>query len=293
VREPKYDDLTASYDAALIELGQPGTETSMAIVGPEDESFQQPGDLARVVGWGSTSEFSDVVSFLRQADVRIVSDSDCHTAFGNAVKDSVMLCAGYREGGIDACQGDSGGPLMVYTGPDGGAEASAEGWKIAGIVSWGEGCAERNKYGVYTELMNSNIQSWIASTTRIASPPPPPPPAPPPPPPPSPAPAPAPLPPPAPAPATPPPAPLTASFKVSGTKRVGKTLTFKSASQPADQIVKYEWDLNGDGTFGDAKGKKATKKFKVAGTTVVRLRVTSGQGTTATAQQSLKIARKQ
>jgi PKD repeat protein len=79
---------------------------------------------------------------------------------------------------------------------------------------------------------------------------------------------------------------------VSGTKKVGKKLTFYSTSQPSAAIVKYEWDLNGDGVFGDATGKTATKRFKSAGTVVVRLRVTDNRGATATAQQSLKIKRK-
>src|SRR5207244_3505325 len=133
-------------------------------------------------------------------------------------------------------------------------------------------CAEKNKYGVYTELMNASIQSWLATTagvsTQSAAPPPPSPPPPPP----------APAPPP-PAPAPPPPAPaLTASFKISGTKKAGKKLTFKSTSQPAAIIVNYEWDLNGDGVFGDATGPKVTKRYKAPGSVTVRLRVTDDRG---------------
>lgn len=64
-----------------------------------------------------------------------------------------MYCAGYLEASKDACRGDSGGPFVVnYRGT----------WFLTGVVSWGEQCAARGKYGVYTRL--GNFLNWIRDT---------------------------------------------------------------------------------------------------------------------------------
>merc|ERR1712059_218927 len=59
-----------------------------------------------------------------------------------------MICAGLDEGGKDSCQGDSGGPFIC-------------GNQLTGIVSWGYGCAEAGKPGVYTQT--SYFIDWLAS----------------------------------------------------------------------------------------------------------------------------------
>ncbi|XP_015418849.1 PREDICTED: coagulation factor XII [Myotis davidii] len=96
----------------------------------------------------------EYASFLQEAQVPLIphehcSDPDMH---GNAFYPG-MLCAGFPEGGTDACQGDSGGPLVCEEG-DKGRRLT-----LRGIISWGSGCGDRNKPGVYTDV--ANYLTWI------------------------------------------------------------------------------------------------------------------------------------
>merc|ERR1719412_2779610 len=60
-----------------------------------------------------------------------------------------MICAGGVEG-EDSCQGDSGGPLTYKSGTQ---------HVLIGDVSYGDGCAQAGKYGVYGRI--SFFREWI------------------------------------------------------------------------------------------------------------------------------------
>ena len=100
--------------------------------------------------------------------VPAITNAVCNNDYGGDITDA-MICAGYPGvGGKDACQGDSGGPFVCN---DGGKAV------VAGVVSWGNGCALADYPGVYARTtyvldwiksqMVSNIQSIEANIKRL------------------------------------------------------------------------------------------------------------------------------
>jgi putative cell wall-binding protein len=90
---------------------------------------------------------------MRIASVSTVADGPCATAYAaETFIASAMLCAVGPGFTTDTCQGDSGGPLAVQ---------SAGVWYLAGVTSWGNGCAESPYPGVYTEV--STYATWLES----------------------------------------------------------------------------------------------------------------------------------
>lgn len=121
-----------------------------------------------------------------EAKVPLLPQSTCKSALGKELVTNTMLCAGYLSGGIDSCQvgtleflglllnylyqllkwhhfnslqtinyhpqGDSGGPLIYQDRISGR-------FQLHGITSWGDGCGEKGKPGVYTRV--SAFSDWI------------------------------------------------------------------------------------------------------------------------------------
>ncbi|MFG3154838.1 S1 family peptidase [Streptomyces sp. NPDC048219] len=136
---PGYSDAADGDDVAVLTLSAPMPYTAAKYVSSSDASVYAAGTTARVLGWGTTRENGSSSNQLRTATVPVVSDSSCRTSYGSDFVASDMVCAGYTSGGVDTCQGDSGGPLLI-------------GGVLAGITSWGEGCARAGYPGVYSRL---------------------------------------------------------------------------------------------------------------------------------------------
>ena len=134
-----YTDATEGNDVAVLTLSTSMPYTTASYVDSSDTGVYAAGTTARIVGWGTTSSNGSSSNQLRTATVPTVSNSSCASSYGSDFIASDMVCAGYTSGGVDTCQGDSGGPLLI-------------GGVLAGITSWGEGCAQAGYPGVYTRL---------------------------------------------------------------------------------------------------------------------------------------------
>lgn len=142
--------LTSSLSGEHIDAVTPLLPAHEPILAPD-------GTMATVTGWGTTSEGGSISESLMQVDVPVLGPSSCReTAYGTAISDN-MLCAGFDDGGKDACQGDSGGPLVVSD--------QQTGYQLAGIVSWGNGCARESYPGVYTRV--SRYTDWMEQQTGL------------------------------------------------------------------------------------------------------------------------------
>uniref|UniRef100_A0A671RV11 Peptidase S1 domain-containing protein n=1 Tax=Sinocyclocheilus anshuiensis TaxID=1608454 RepID=A0A671RV11_9TELE len=162
VLHSQYDQFTSDYDIALLELSAPVffNELVQPICVPAPSHAFTFGTSCFVTGWGVLKTvlkhmIHTMTKDEKNATVSIISHNTCNKMYDDAVTPR-MLCAGNIQGGVDACQGDSGGPLVCLE--------RGRRWFLAGIVSWGEGCARQNRPGVYTRVIK--FTDWIHQQTK-------------------------------------------------------------------------------------------------------------------------------
>lgn len=150
-------------DAALLLLDQPAPSPTVTLAGPDEQSLWAATRSAFVTGWGAISEGGPGSDDLKQATIPMLGDAPCMSAYGAAYSTAVMTCAGVLAGGIDSCQGDSGGPLSTRAaGGEGGT------WRVAGIVSFGVGCARPGIPAVYSRVGDPTLQSFIQAAVSAS-----------------------------------------------------------------------------------------------------------------------------
>ena len=126
-------------------------------------SLPSDGTQCTVAGFGRMDpDVSTKPTVMQAVTVDKISDSLCTQAYGSVI-DSTQFCAGIWSGGKDSCQGDSGGGMYQGTFPSSQT--------LIGVVSWGSGCAEAEKPGVYASVpfFISWIKSQVCSDSRVNS----------------------------------------------------------------------------------------------------------------------------
>ncbi|NXB21861.1 OVCH2 protein, partial [Rhagologus leucostigma] len=176
IQHPKFDPRTPmNYDIALLKLD--GTFNFSSSVLPAclphpGEKFEA-GYICTACGWGRLKENGLLPQVLYEVNLPILNSRECSRALSTLkkpIQGDTIMCAGFPDGGRDACQGDSGGPLLCR-GKHGA-------WTLAGVISWGMGCArgwirnEKKKHynrgspGIFTDL--SVVLSWIQENMSAA-----------------------------------------------------------------------------------------------------------------------------
>lgn len=161
-----YDLLAGNYDNDIALLKIKSSAGSCAVrtdsvrtacLSPP-HTMLPPGSVCSVAGYGLERQRAfEYSKFLKQAEVQMISQDTCKgpNYYGKLITDN-MFCAGSPNWETDACKGDSGGPLVCDVGGR---------MFVLGVISWADGCAKRNKPGVYARV--SNYNQWISVNTGL------------------------------------------------------------------------------------------------------------------------------
>ncbi|XP_030226533.1 granzyme K [Gadus morhua] len=160
-KHPDYENATYLHDLCLLKLSQAVEETMAIKYLPLANTIPDPkeGTICMVAGWGFVKvDINKMSDDLMSADVTVIKRETCNLTKYNNTKYTItsdMVCAGTVDENPDVrdtCQGDSGGPLMC------------NGVQV-GITSFGIGCANRTKPGVYA-LLTKQHTDWIKTVMQ-------------------------------------------------------------------------------------------------------------------------------
>ncbi|XP_049613820.1 plasminogen [Syngnathus scovelli] len=144
-------------DIALLKLERPAVINDKVLPAclPDKDYIVPSGTECYVTGWGET-QGTGGEGILKETGFPVIENKICNrpSYLNGRVKDHEM-CAGNIDGGTDSCQGDSGGPLVCN---------AQNKFILQGVTSWGLGCANAMKPGVYARV--SKFVDWIDRTIK-------------------------------------------------------------------------------------------------------------------------------
>lgn len=154
---PDYDNALESppNDIALLELSTEVDAPVSQLFVADSEDYVDT--LGFILGWGATRYNGDSAggypTVLQEARVPLVSLETCNSPISyDGIVEVTQLCAGFSTGAVDTCAGDSGGPLYIFN----------NGQPVqVGITSFGNGCAQPEFYGIYTNI--SHFIPWLGN----------------------------------------------------------------------------------------------------------------------------------
>jgi len=169
VNNADYSSLTHENDIAIWKLAEPvdidtdkWISNAICLPPPPSEHLDLTKLKCHVAGFGRLIQDGTPATVLQEVELPVITAAKCRTYYPakiwkpQTIFDS-NFCAGYEEGGKDSCQGDSGGPFMCILPATGR-------YFLAGIVSWGNGCAQAGRPGVLNDP--SHYLNWIQNTIQ-------------------------------------------------------------------------------------------------------------------------------
>lgn len=161
IKHAQYNPTTQPNDIALVRTNRKpivfgASVQPLPMIPRSLATTNLAGTLARIAGWGRTSDTNaEVSSRLMFIDAPIVSNDECTRTYGNVITASNICLSGANARSV--CQGDSGGPLTITSG---GRQVQV------GIVSFGSqtGC-QRGYPTVFARV--SSFLDWIQTNTGI------------------------------------------------------------------------------------------------------------------------------
>ena len=156
---PDYDADASTSDVALLRLASPTSVAPIALATGSDDALEADGAPVKVTGWGDRTPIAGggllTTNRLQEVDLNVVEDGECGDANGNFDAKTGVCAAAFLK---DSCQGDSGGPLFATTG---GKRTQI------GVVSYGLGCGVPTFPGVYSEVNETGIRSFITQHAGV------------------------------------------------------------------------------------------------------------------------------